>query len=177
MRLRPAVRIALAAAACAYLVVMFETGSRPTSEQFVAFEAAGVMTVTPEHVVRVTLGIGEAQRRFERRAAGWFEHEQPLAPGVAKRLDLAVKFLHTARPVRELAAADVRLDDPAYGLATPTLEATVTLDDGSDILLAFGGHNPDASLQYLRVAPPPRIYLMSNFVGEEWDALLAPTAP
>jgi|LNFM01.1.fsa_nt_gb hypothetical protein len=171
--MRTAWRAALALLATGYLVVMLVTGARPTREQFVAFEAAGVMTQTPEHVRGVELRDGARTWQIERRDDGWYLDDAALASGVAGRLSLALKFLHTARPVRTLDAADSATADAEYGLAAASPRVRVTLEDGESLALEFGGVTPDGSLQYLRVQPPLRIHLMSNFVGEEWRAVVA----
>ncbi len=169
--MKAAGRALLAAIAIGWLMAMLVTGARPTREQFVAFEAAGVMTVPPARVRRVDVQAGEQQWRIERRGAAWHTARGALAGEVASSLTLAVKFLHTARPVRTLAdtASAQALAD--FGLRTPSLRIGVTLDDGQHLALAFGGRTPDGSLQYLRVEEPAQIYLMSNFVGEEWQAV------
>jgi hypothetical protein len=47
--------------------------------------------------------------------------------------------------------------------------------------LAFGGGTPDGALRYMRIEGRPAIYLVSNFVPDEWlalaDALRAGIAP
>ena len=51
----------------------------------------------------------------------------------------------------------------------------VTRDDGSALVLAFGGPTPDGGLQYMRLdqgpGGSPTVYLMSGFVGAEWLAV------
>ena len=164
-------RALLAALAIGWLIAMLVTGARPTREQFVAFEAAGVMTAPPERVQQIDVQSGERRWRIERRGAGWHTSRGTLTGEVAARVTLAVKFLHTARPVRTLTDADSAQALTDFGLHDPALRVGVTLDDGQRIALAFGARTPDRSLQYLRVEAPPRVVLMSNFVGEEWQAV------
>lgn len=170
-----ALRGILAALAIAYLVVMYMHGARPTREQFIAFEAAGIMAESPAQVREVGIEADGRAWLIERRDETWWLGGTRLPAASASQLSLAVKFLHTARPVREVGndADDV---DPAYGLAKPALAVRARLADGTQYTLAFGARTPDGSLQYVRAAPPARIYLMSNFVGEEWGALAAALA-
>ena len=171
--MKTALRAALALLATGYLLVMLITGARPTREQFVAFEAAGVMTQTPDHVRAVELRDGARVWQIGRRGEAWVLDDAVLAPAAAERLSLAVKFLHTARPVRSLEAADIAVGDAAFGFAQATPRISVSLDDGSTLTLEFGGATPDGSLHYVRVQPPLRIHLMSTFVGEQWRAVVA----
>lgn len=168
-------RWVLATLAIAYLVVMYVHGARPTSEQFIAFEAAGIMAESPAQVREVSLEADGRAWLIERRDETWWLADTPLPAASASQLSLAVKFLHTARPVREVGddADDV---DPAYGLGKPALAVRARLAEGTQYTLDFGARTPDGSLQYVRAAPPARIYLMSNFVGEEWAALAAALA-
>lgn len=169
-----ALRGVLAALAIAYLVVMYVHGARPTSEQFIAFEAAGIMAESPAQVREVGIEVDGRAWRIERRDETWWLAGTPLPRANADRLSLAVKFLHTARPVREV--GDDADADPAFGLAKPALAVRARLADGTQYALDFGARTPDGSLQYVRAAPPARIYLMSNFVGEEWGSLAAALA-
>lgn len=171
MNARAVLRACAALGAVAYLAAMLATGARPGRGQFVAFEAAGLMAEPPEAVHAVELAQGARRWRFERADGSWTLAGQPLAGAAAGHLALAVKFLHTARPVRTLEGPDVAPADPAYGLAAPELAVAVTLDDGSRLDLAFGGATPDGDLQYLRAGAPPAVHLMSGFVGAEWRAV------
>lgn len=170
-----ALRGVLATLAIAYLVVMYLHGARPTSEQFIAFEAAGIMAESPAQVREVGIEVDGCAWRIERRDDTWWLAGTRLPEASASQLSLAVKFLHTARPVRAM-GDDADDADPAYGLGKPSLTVRARLADGTQYMLAFGARTPDGSLQYVLAAPPARIYLMSNFVGEEWGALAAALA-
>jgi hypothetical protein len=170
-----ALRGVLAALAIAYLVVMYTQGARPTREQFIAFEAAGIMAESPAQVREVGIEADGRAWLIERRDETWWLAGTQLPAASASQLSLAVKFLHTARPVREV-GDDADDADLAYGLGKPALAVRARLADGTQYTLDFGARTPDGSLQYVRAAPPARIYLMSNFVGEEWGALAAALA-
>lgn len=173
MILRRSLRVLLAAIALLYLGAMCLTGARPGREQFVAFEAAGVMRAAPEEVRRVEIRRAGRSWRIDRDGAVWTCDARPLSAAAAGHLTLATKFLHTARPVRELAGVEPH--DAAFGLQRPALDVTVTRDDGSALVLAFGGPTPDGGLQYMRLdqgpGGSPTVYLMSGFVGAEWLAV------
>jgi hypothetical protein len=173
MNTRRSRSVVLAVVALLYLVVMWLSGARPGREQFVAFEAAGVMRAAPADVRRVEIRRATSSWRVDRSGDAWTLDAQPLPDAAAGHLALATKFLHTARPVRELAGVDAH--DDAFGLERPTLEVTVTQADGSTLVLAFGGPTPDRGLQYMRLerqqGGTSSVYLMSAFVGAEWRAV------
>lgn len=161
-------RATLAVGALGFLLAMLMTGARPRQAQFVAFEAAGVMAETPAAVHALALRVGKRHWALEHAATGWRSGGSTLAPALGAALDLAVKYLHTARPVRILEAADVDARSAEYGLAAPLLELTASMADGQTLTLAFGGPTPDGALQYLRVEGRGAMYLMSGFVGAQW---------
>ncbi len=186
----------LALAALGWLVAMVVVGQLPRQAQFVAFEAAGVMSEAPTAVREVTLSAGTRQVTFSRPALGlarevdgsalhataaptqpapsgtpqhndvvetvarppppldgWTHAGRPLPSAAAARLNLATQFLHTARPVRVLNAAEVAGTSAAeFGLREDSLKVTVRLAGGREITLQWGGPTLDGSLQYLRLA-------------------------
>ena len=100
---------------------------------------------------------------------GWTHAGRPLPSAAAARLNLATQFLHTARPVRVLNAAEVAGTSAAeFGLREDSLKVTVRLAGGREITLQWGGPTLDGSLQYLRLAGSDVVYLMSGFVGDAW---------
>ena len=58
------------------------------------------------------------------------------------------------------------LDPPAYSAA---------LFQGGRRLLAvgFGSQNPQRVLQYMRIEGGDQVYVMSRFIGQEWEQALA----
>ena len=211
----------LALAALGWLVAMVVVGQLPRQAQFVAFEAAGVMTDAPAAVREVTLSVGTRQVTLSRPALGlarevdgsalhataaptqpapsgtpqhndvvetvarppppldgWTHAGRPLPSAAAARLNLATQFLHTARPVRVLNAAEVAGTSAAeFGLREDSLKVTVRLAGGREITLQWGGPTLDGSLQYLRLAGSDVVYLMSGFVGEAWAGVWSDWQP
>ncbi|MSQ68129.1 MAG: hypothetical protein EXR83_08035 [Gammaproteobacteria bacterium] len=111
-------------------------------------------------------------------ADNWTHEGTPLPTARGARLSLATKFLHTARPVRVLSAAELVGTSPAeFGLREDSLNVVVTLAGGGGITLQFGGLTPEGSLQYLRLAGSDAVYLMSRFVGEEWAGVWSDWQP
>ena len=161
--------MAVAVALCWLLYLVF-TGQTMQQGQFVAFEAAGLMSGPPEAVGEVTLAREQAIRVLARKdSAGWTLGERPLAPALAQRLALAVKFLHTSRPLRQVGQQD---DDPGYGFADATaLRVSVGRQGQPPLELVFGKPGTEATTQYVADEGSRTVWLMSRFVGEEWEAV------
>jgi hypothetical protein len=169
---------AAAALAVGFLVVMALAGALPEQRQFVKFEAKGVMQAAPERINTVALRAGDRSAVFTRTPDGGWAREDsgPLDPAIAKRLSLAVQFMNTSAPVRVLEPAEYRGTSPReFGLDHPLL--SVALFEGSRPVIAahFGGRNPDDFLQYVSVEGRRELFLLSRFVGQEWDAVAKAT--
>ena len=161
----------LAALGFVYLLVMAAVGGPMQQAQFVAFEAEGVLAAEPAQAL--TLRIGTQALALQRTAEGWNVEGKALPPALLPRVNLAVKFLHTAKPVRVLEGADLHdLDFAALGFDDQSLSVSVQIDR-TERTLSFGKPTPEGSLQYLRVDGQDKVYLMSRFVGEEWAAVWA----
>lgn len=163
--------VVVAFLAVAYLAVMTYTGARPQQRQFVENRARGVLETAPDNVRAVVLKSGGTELRFRRGDGGWTREPggAALSSQADSTLSRAVKFMHTATPVRILAPEELSgASLAAFGLKTPRL--TVELSSGSDTLLeaGFGDANTDGFLQYMTVKGRPELFLMSRFVGAEW---------
>ncbi|MCW5620325.1 MAG: DUF4340 domain-containing protein [Burkholderiales bacterium] len=166
--------------AAATLVFMATFGTRPQSGQLIKFEAKGLLVVGPESIREVSLRDRDGEIRFQRNAIGIWSlvgAGQPVAEDLGKQLDLAVRIMHTSAPLREMSAAEyagTMLAD--FGLDPPRL--SVALSDGSSVVLGFdlGNQNPQDLLRYLRVHGRDSVYLMSGFIGTEWEKIVPPPA-
>lgn len=160
----------LALLAAGWLIAMVGWGQRPRQEQLVTFVAAGVMHEAPEAVTALTLSRGRETRRLTREAVGvWRDARGVLPPPLQSSLALAVKFLHTARPVRELDEAEIAgAQASEFGFDAQDFRVTAQLA-GSELRLEFGRVTPEGSLQYLRMEGHEGVILMSRFVGEAWE--------
>lgn len=165
--------------AVALLVAMVVSGHLRESRQLVRFRAAGVMAEAPTEIDRVELRTTAGQRVFVRGPDGWRTARDGRAlPGsTTTLLDDSIKFMHVSAPVRvmerdEWASSGLRefgLDPPGY---------TAVLYRGRTPVLGaeFGAPNPQKVLQYMKVQGHDRIYLMSRFIGEEWEKVLRAAA-
>jgi hypothetical protein len=164
----------LAMLALAYLVLMVVTGALPRQRQLIEFEARGLMSASPESVVRVEVTRAGTRSVFLREgAAGWIlEGTGSIRPDAARRVSLAVQFLNTSAPLRHLPQNDlVGMTPAAFGLDRPSVAASVHDAQGPLLAVAFGTDNPETTAQYMSVEGRDGVYLISRFVGSEWAAV------
>ena len=165
--------------AVALLAIMVMSGHLRESRQLVRFRPAGVMPEAPAEIDRVELRTTAGPRVFVRGPEGWRTARDGRAlPGsTATLLDDSIKFMHVSAPIRvmerdEWAPSGLRefgLDPPGY---------TAVLYRGSTPVLGaeFGAPNSQKVLQYMKVQGRDQIYLMSRFIGEEWEKVLRAVA-
>jgi len=121
---------------------------------------------------------GTRRWSFARSPAGWRGAGGEAAPAaLAAHLDDAIKFLHVSAPVRvmeraEWSAAGLR----EFGLDPPGYSATLSRGDGTVLAAEFGAPNPQQVLQYMKLGGRDQVYLMSRFVGEEWEKAIGAAA-
>ena len=161
--------------ALTYLVVMLLTGALPRHRHLMEFEAQGVMQLDPERITRVTVSTDGKSMVFIRQTQGWVREggTKAMTIPLTKALDLAVKFMHTANPVRVFKPGDVAGTELAeFGLDRPSL--SITLEDKHGVVLEadFGNNSGDGLLQYMRLEDRDDLYMMSGFVGKEWETVV-----
>lgn len=166
---------AAALAALAYLVAMTVFGALPQQKQLVKFEAKGVMKLAPESITRVKIEVGSRSTVLLRQGESWtVEGGAPVAAELAKRASMAVQFMNTAGPLRVMDAPELTGSNPReFGLDPPRLRSTLYRGNEAVLGAVFGTHNPDDTAQYMGLEGKPDIYLMSRFVGQEWEAVAA----
>jgi hypothetical protein len=166
---------AAALIALTYLVVMLAAGALPERRQLVRSEANGVLSLAPETIIRVTVVAQGLPAVFVRQADSWVREGEasPVDLTLAGTIDRAVKFMHTANPVRTLEHEEIAKTALAeFGLDRPRL--AIALEDGGGVVLEaeFGDTGTDGLLQYMRLRGRGEVYLMSGFVGKEWQAVV-----
>ena len=155
-------------AALGFLCLMVWTGRPMQQAQLVTFEAAGVMREPPEAVTALTLQRDGAQRILAKTPDGsWTSNGKPLPTALVSPLVLAIKFLHTARPLRDLGADAT---DTGYGFDARSLRVEVARAGQPALKLVFGKPGTEPTTQYLAIADG-NVWLASRFVGEAWEAV------
>jgi hypothetical protein len=161
--------------AVALLGTMVLSGQLRESRQFVAFAPAGVMPDAPAEIDRIELRTAAGHWRFVRGSDGWrTASDGPvLSAALATSLDESIKFMHVSAPVRVMERTEwVSVGLREFGLDPPGYTATLYRRDVEVLGAEFGALNPQRVLQYMRLHGGDRIYLMSRFVGQEWENAL-----
>jgi hypothetical protein len=157
------------------LGAMVLSGHLRESRQFVPFAPAGVMPDAPAEIDQVELRTSAGHWRFVRGPGGWrtAPDGRVLSEALATSLDESIKFMHVSAPVRVMERAEwASLGLREFGLDPPGYTATLYRRDVEVLGAEFGAPNPQKVLQYMRLQRDDRIYLMSRFVGEEWENAL-----
>jgi hypothetical protein len=171
MRAGNAITALAAAAAFVFLLAMVITGALPQHKQLVKFEAKGVMQLPPEQVNKVAVRSGEHAGIFVRTGEGWAtEAGKRLDDETAKHLSMAVQFMNTSSPARVLEPDEYKGSDAKqFKLDQPQISIVLFEGDRPVLGAHFGGRNPGGMLQYVAVEGRPQLFLLSRFVGEEWE--------
>ena len=167
-------RIGLIVLAIGYLLAMFASGAPPTYINRIESSALGVLLAQPDQIVAVEITSGDSSDVYTIRAGHWFHTstQQALSDVKATALRDAIKFMHTAEPVRVIAPEELAgVDAAAYGLKPARFSVALSAADGTRFVADFGDIANDGVLQYMRVAGRAETYLMSGFVGAAWVAL------
>jgi hypothetical protein len=163
-----------AAAAFAFLVAMVISGALPEQRQLVKFEAKGIMKLEPDRISRVELHQSERKAVLLRTPDGGWATQggNALSAEMAKKLSLAVQFMNTAGPIRVMEPAEFDGTNPRdFGLGQPRLTFTLFADAQPVLGARFGAHNPEDTAQYMTVDGRKELFLMSRFVGQEWESV------
>ena len=85
--------------------------------------------------------------------------------------------MHVSAPIRVMERAEwSSIGLREFGLDPPGYTATL-YRRGTPVLGAeFGAPNPQRVLQYMKLGGRDQVYLMSRFIGEEWEKALREAA-
>ena len=177
---RPRRLLAPAAAllAVGVLAAMVVSGHVRESRQLVKFAPAGVMPEAPAEIDRVELRANTGRWVFVRGRQGWQAADGgAVAASLANHLDDSIKFMHVSAPIRVMERAEwSSIGLREFGLDPPGYTATL-YRRGTPVLGAeFGAPNPQKVLQYMKLGGRDQVYLMSRFIGEEWERALREAA-
>jgi hypothetical protein len=167
--------LALALLAVGLLAAMALSGHLRENQQLVRFKPDGVMRETPADIDRVDLRSGDRRFTFVRAANGWrtAPEGRALPAALVASLEECIKFMHVSAPVRVMARDEWgALGLREFGLDPPGLTAVLYRGSVAVLGAEFGGPNPQKVLQYMKLQGGERVYLMSRFVGEEWEHAL-----
>jgi hypothetical protein len=163
---------AAAGLAVGLLVAMVFTGHVRESGQFVKFTPAGVMPELPGDIDRVEMATAAGRWAFERAPDGWrgAVGGRPATPSLASLLDGAIRFMHVSAPIRVMERAEwSAIGLREFGLDPPGYTATLYRRGTAVLGAEFGAPNPQQVLQYIKLTGRDEVYLMSRFIGQEWE--------
>ena len=162
---------AVAVLAVGLLAAMVFTGHVRESRQLVKFAPAGVMPEQPGDIDKVEMAAGSGRWVFERAKDGWRARDgRPAPASLVSVLDDSIKFMHVSAPIRVMERAEwSAIGLREFGLDPPGYTATL-YRRGTPVLGAeFGAPNPQQVLQYMKLGGRDQVYLMSRFIGQEWE--------
>ena len=171
--------LAVALLAVGVLAAMVVSGQLRENRQLVKFTPAGVMRESPVEIDRVELRTSTGRWMFVRGREGWQAAADggAVAASLAVHLDDSIKFMHVSAPIRVMEReewAPIGLRE--FGLDPPGYTATLYRRDTPVVGAEFGVPNPQKVLQYMKLQGRDQIYLMSRFIGEEWEQALREAA-
>jgi len=145
------------------------TGSWPKGSSLERVTGNGIVAADGG-VIAVEVSAGDKGIRFEHAAGGWMTSDGQVPSAIADHVDTAVRFLHVSNPRRVLEPVDY---DAAklveFGLDPPRMLVTLTSGGGQRTSVAFGEATPAQNSQYTRLIGQPNVYLLSRYVGAEWQ--------
>jgi len=161
------------------LAAMVVSGRLPEGKQFVKFAPAGVMPLDPREIDRVEVATPSGRFAYDRRADGWRRAADgaPVSSAMATHLDDSIKFMHVSAPIRVMDRAEwapVGLRE--FGLDPPGYTARLYRRGAAVLGAEFGAPNPQKVLQYMKLEGRDQVYLMSRFIGEEWEQAIREAA-
>ena len=166
---------ALALLSLGYFALMLFSGSAGERTHLIQYQAKGVMLEKPEGVIQAKVTSKNRSVTFIRSDSLWHREGNSIALSeqLAKSLNLAVKFMHTAEPLRVI--SETELSEKAeqdFGLDQPQL--SIILHERQDVNLQadFGSLSNDGFAHYMRIKGRSEVFLMSRFVLHEWQAVL-----
>lgn len=147
------------------------TGRWPTGAPLERPEVKGILAVSADQVARVQLSVGEKDLILQHRpAGGWLVNGGETEQAVSEHVDAALRMLHVSHPTRILRPGDYTAAQVAdFGLDPPRMLVSIAANDGKIRNVAFGESTPAQNAQYVHVIGQPNLYLLSRYVGVEWQ--------
>jgi hypothetical protein len=164
--------------AAAVLMVAFIGGlaftGTPPGMDVGNFKSQGIVASPPSSIVRVELTQGKDHLVFHRIDATSWAFDQStttrLPDELTSHLEVALRFMHVSTAARAIDPAEYQGSSFAdFGLDPPAYVVSLAAADHSTIVADFGTLNPSRTSQYVRLLGQPTLYLLSRYVGAEWQ--------
>jgi hypothetical protein len=158
------------------------TGRWPRSSSLEQITGNGILSLSADDIARIAIGTGDRTVVLKHPSkSAWLVGGAELAPAVAQHVDEAVHFLNVSTPRRILEPGEYDAGKIAeFGLDPPRMVVSLRAKDGKTGNIAFGEATPAGNSQFVRMLGRPDIYLLSHYVGVEWQIafeMAARTAP
>jgi hypothetical protein len=166
------VGVAGAIAMIALIGAISLTGHWPTGEIILPDpEVRGILAVPADQVARIQVSTGGKDLVFQHRPeGGWLVNGVETEKAVSAHVDAALRMLNVTSPPRVLKPGDYSAAQVAdFGLDPPHLRVSVVAKTGKTSSVTFGEATPGQNAQYVRVIGQPNLYLLSRYVGVEWE--------
>ena len=147
------------------------TGHWPTSGALNRPEVRGILAVPADQVARIEVSAGEKDFVFRHGSEGeWLVNGAETEKAVSGHIDTALRMLNVSNPTRVLTPGEYSTAQVAdFGLDPPRMLVSVVTNTGKTSSITFGEATPAQNAQYVRVIGQPNLYLLSRFVGVEWE--------
>lgn len=163
-----------AAVAFAFVVGLALQGQRPNAG-LTSFKPAGFLTAfAPDEAHEIQVAAGSEIWRF-RRESEWRPVDGPrlATTNLAARIDLALRLLRDAAPLRIMTADEVaQVPASEYALGPTSLRVRVRGSNGATFAIQFGGRNPLGSARYARVDGSSGVSMLPTYVAEAWEEVI-----
>ena len=168
----------LVAAAIAYLLLMALTNNEPglphRHEHGEGTHTHGLFPVAAEDIDELVLMSEQAVVHFSKHDSGWLLAERATETSIAGQLDEFAKMLTAAEPVRTFQPEDlVTAGDQDYGFSETGARVKAGDSQGREIIFSFGNATSDGGLRYVRKQGDPALYVMSGFLFDQFEQLIA----
>jgi hypothetical protein len=165
-------RVAGAIAMIALIGAISLTGRWPTGAIVLPDpEVRGILAVPADQVARIQVSTGKKDLVFQHRSeGGWLVNGVETEKAVSAHVDAALRMLNVSSPPRVLKPGDYSTVQVAdFGLDPPHLLVSIVAKTGKTSSVTFGEATPAQNAQYVRVIGQPDLYLLSRYVGVEWE--------
>lgn len=130
-----------------------------------------LMKTDVKKINQITINSKSGVLNLEKKGDNWQLKDSPSIKLVQSSVTNIASDFASLSAERIIDKNPTKLDD--YGLATPAVTATATLDDGSKKVILLGNRAPSGPDFYLMVKDDPKVYLVAANVGSNLSATAA----
>ena len=149
------------------------SGRWPTDSALERPKTQGIVSLPAGQVSRIEVSAGETDLLFRRERTGWLVNGAQTERAVSDHLDSALRMVTVTNPTRVLKPGEYTAAELAdFGLDPPRLLVSLATASGQTRGITFGEPTPAQNAQYARVIGEPNLYLLSRYIGVEWQLAL-----